>query len=209
MFRYWADGLHGQLNLNFQLMDSFTQPSYHCVANLGDVNPVEHGGKFLCIDRRGIYAPTLIIFEPDPNDEIHKWTRHDIELEQCHRIFSDSSPVRVPIEVNDGVIGVGDNGFHPNLFAWFGDKDSLKSVASFSGTDFRDFVDQLCSLNAIQRAQGYIALASFYGEESFDNYPCVYSEKRKAEAFCRKMLAQIKVSETWWNGLYLVDDGSD
>ena len=41
------------------------QPSYFCIANLGDSDPFLYGGAFVCIDRRGIYDPILLIYDTD------------------------------------------------------------------------------------------------------------------------------------------------
>jgi len=168
------------------------QPSYHCIANLGDVDPVEYGGKFLCIDRRGIYDPCLIVVEIENRDGKDKWVRHDIGLERCHRIFSDESEI----------FAVGDSVYHPHLPAWFGDGKSLDSVASYFGMKREELIDKLCSTNPIERASGYIAVAGNYGEDNFDQYPMTYESKRQVSIFCNRMLKQVANSSKWWDGLH-------
>jgi hypothetical protein len=39
------------------------QPLWRRIANLGDVNPVEYGGFFVYIDRRGVYQPEVELLE--------------------------------------------------------------------------------------------------------------------------------------------------
>jgi hypothetical protein len=48
-------------------MSQTLQPSYWCIENLGDVDPLQHGGKFVCIDRRGVYAPIMLILQEPEN----------------------------------------------------------------------------------------------------------------------------------------------
>jgi len=44
------------------------QPSWHCIANLGDATPEDHGGAFVLVDKRGIYTPELWLCEPGERD---------------------------------------------------------------------------------------------------------------------------------------------
>ena len=166
-----------------------SQPSYFCIANLGDANPFEHGGAFVCIDRRGIYDPILLIYDQD----LRK--RSEITLEPCHRIYKN---------LKEHLISVGANNFHPNIPEWF--SDSLSDAARFCGQNFYDLVSDLISTNVVKRAGAYLNLAHYHGVFEFDHYPYIYEDEKDAERFCDKMLAQIEESKSWWDGYFDRED---
>lgn len=159
------------------------QPSYFCIANLGDADPFEYGGAFVCIDRRGIYDPIMLMYDPDFRE------RREVTLKRCHRITN-----------SDGeTIGVGTNRFHVLHEEWF--SDSLEGVASFVGQELDDLVNELVSNDVVLRAGTYLSLVGYYGVSEFDHDPYVYEEK-EAKIFCDKMLEQIAESKTWWDGYF-------
>jgi hypothetical protein len=160
------------------------QPSYFCIANLGDANPFEHGGAFVCIDRRGIYDPILLIYDEDFRK------RSEVTLEPCHRIMSSTGEI----------IAVGTNKFHATHPEWF--SDSLNEVADFYGRDFDEIVNELVSGDAVLRAGIYLALIGYHGVNEFDHYPYIYESEKEAKRFCDQMLMQIQESKTWWDGYF-------
>ena len=166
-----------------------SQPSYFCIANLGDADPFEHGGAFVCIDRRGIYDPILLIYDQD----LRK--RSEITLEPCHRICKN---------LKERLISVGANNFHPDIPEWF--SDSLSDAARFCGQNFYDFVSDLISTNVVKRAGAYLNLAHYHGVFEFVHYPHIYEDEKDAERFCDKMLAQIEESKSWWDGYFDKED---
>jgi hypothetical protein len=165
------------------------QPSYWCIANLGDADPLSHGGKFVLIDRRGIYQPSILILEPEESEP--SW--EDPIAYSLHTIEVDALMRPKPTSVSD-------NRFHPDNEAWFGDEESLEAVANFIGVRLSDFiVDMLLTSCPLKRASAYIALADYHGIDNFDSYPQKL-EREKAEKLCDTMLSQIKESESWHDG---------
>jgi hypothetical protein len=160
------------------------QPSYFCIANLGDVDPFEHGGAFVCIDRRGIYDPILLIYDEDFD------RRSEITLERCHKIVDDK----------EDFLGVGDNRFHPKCKTWF--SDDLHSSCDFVGWEFDEFIDLLTSQDVVKLASAYLTLVGYYGVLEFDHDPYVYENKKDAKHFCDQMLKQIEESKTWHDGYF-------
>jgi len=160
------------------------QPSYFCIANLGDADPFEHGGAFVCIDRRGIYDPILLIYDQDFKK------RSEVTLEPCHRIISSTGEI----------LSVGTNKFHATHPEWF--SDSLSEVAEFNERDFGDFVSELVTADVVMRASAYLALIGYHGVREFDHYPYIYEKEEDARNFCNQMLAQIEESKTWWDGYF-------
>ncbi len=154
------------------------QPSWHCVANFGDVDPFNHGGQFLMIDKRGAYVPELWVYNEDV------YTIHSIPLTQCFKIEGG---------------GVSDNRQHPASSAWFGSTGSLESVASTVGINVDRFVDMLANIDPSQRARAYYDISSTQGIDNFDSYPWEYS-KEAAFLVVEKLLGQIKEAEEWVDG---------
>lgn len=146
------------------------QPMWVCAANLGDVNPLEYGGKFLLIDTTGVYDPMLWIYE--------ERRLYRIILERCFPIEGGS---------------LGDNLYHTYAPTWFGKREQLKSVED--SADHTQLVFDLCSSNAVKLAQGYISLISFYGAHEFDHYHDTLTAKQ-ARVLCDRMLASIKSKRT-------------
>lgn len=164
------------------------RPSYFCIANLGDADPFEHGGAFVCIDRRGIYNPILLIY----NEVFRK--RSEVELERCHKILDDSGEF----------LGVGTNKFHPRYKEWF--SDELETVVNFADWDLQKFINSLTSQNVVKRASAYLALVGYHGAYEFDHFPFIYETREDAEKFCDKMLAQIEESKSWHDGYFAKEE---
>lgn len=169
-------------------MTNNSQPSWHCVANLGDVNPFEHGGKFLMIDRRGIYPAELWVFS-EWQEESPQMTLHTIVLKPCFLIRNETR----------GGYDVGANVYHTYSPEWFGDRSSTAEVSSFVGMDREEFCRLFCG-NPYNRAIAYDAVASYYGLAEFDQSPRTFTTKREAKAFCNRMLSQIKKAEALPDG---------
>jgi hypothetical protein len=134
-----------------------TQPSYHAVANLGDANPLEHGGAFVMVDRRGIYTPQLWVWEPEANIMEGKGLLFHVELPKCEFIEEGG--------------GLSDNRYHPTHPAWYATRDKLKSVASSWGCSVRELTGMLTSSDPVQRGRGFLAVARVVGLYEFDQYP--------------------------------------
>ena len=168
-------------------MSTTKQPSFHCVANLGDANPFEDGGRFLMVDRRGIYDPELLVFS-EWTEESPTMTLHTIELEPCF-----------PIDRDNGCHDIGDNIHHTYMAAWFGKHEDLESLASFIGIEPLKLRQLFCG-NPYDRAQAYGAVADYWGLANFDQYPRTFTTKREARAFCNRMLSQIKRADSLPDG---------
>ena len=64
------------------------QPTWRYVTNLGDVNPIEHGGAFVFVDTTAVYPPEMEILEPpcddiDIDDDDARWAVSRIVLDPC------------------------------------------------------------------------------------------------------------------------------
>lgn len=123
------------------------QPNWKCIAQLGDANPVVHGGAWVFVDQDGNYDPELEIYYPESGEA------YRIVCEKCFW--------------TDGVLS--DNKYHKNHPAWFADK--LDNVSRCTDVDHDNLIDLLCCDSPILRAQAYMDLVSYFGAHEFDQYP--------------------------------------
>ena len=164
------------------------QPSYFCVANLGDATPHEYGGEFVLVDRRGLYDPQVWRFEASETEgEPGQWFRFDIP--QCF-----------PCQGDD--LAIGSNRFHPALPEWFGAEKQLQSAADTCGYELRELRAWLCSSDPIERALGYSTVGLNFGFENFDSYPNTMTAKED-RAMCHLFLRQIAQADKWNDGIGL------
>lgn len=179
---------------------STVQPSYWCVANIGDTNPYEHGGAFVLVDQRNVYSPVLMLLPADETvSERRLW---GVELDRLTVIKSDK-PIpdsSIGCFASDWA-GLSDNKFHADHPVWFGTRENLSDVASYVGRPVTALMESLLSNCPIERALGYQAVVNFHGYENFDNDPRVLTEE-KARLLCDRFLDQIHQSKDWHVGFF-------
>lgn len=153
------------------------QPSYFCVENQGDVDPLNHGGVFVLVDRRGIYDPQLWVWEPDSSRMV------SFDMPRCFPIKGDPD-------------SIGSNRYHPDLPEWFGTVKELESVASTCGKTPHVLRSQLCAPDPCERARGYYDLFCCYGAMNFDTQPWspTWKEARKTIG---RLIRQITAAAKW------------
>ncbi len=138
------------------------QPEWECIANIGDMNPIDHGGKFVLVDKTGRYAPEMEVLERMEHLK-NTWQVWRFPMERCTYV--------------NGVLS--DNSYHPELAAWFA--DDIESTASTMDTDAHTLIRQLCSEDPRERAEGYYCLWTCHGADNFDSYPLELT-RREAKA---------------------------
>ena len=129
------------------------QPSWKFTANIGDVNPFEHG-RLLYVDSTGVYEPELVIF-----DNYHEEKKIKVSRISCDRCTLQ----------NNDPLTLSDNQYHADKPAWFANK--LQSVADFVGQDVMTVAHDLCGSDPVARAIQYDNLVSYFGIYEFDSYP--------------------------------------
>jgi len=128
-----------------------SNPNWGLIAQLGDADPVEHGGYFIFVDQNGEHEPRGEFWEvPDDESEpaeIFRWS-----LTKC--------------TYQDGVLS--DNQFHPEIPAWFA--DSVADAAECC--DYQDdIIADLCGDDVLARARAYETIGHYAGFRELDEYP--------------------------------------
>jgi hypothetical protein len=158
-------------------MSNTNQPVWHVIGMIGDVNPLEHGGSFVAIDRSGVYDSQVWRFYEESRELV------TFDIPQCHRTAWQEDLYDFP--------GVGANNYHPNTEEWFGSPESLSSIAQFIGQDVTELTRDLCSHHVMNRAHAYLAVCDYWGVANFDSYPCTLSPSQ-ARRFIDKCIARLK-----------------
>ena len=126
-----------------------SQPAWECIAQLGDKNPIDHGGYWILRDTTGAYTEEAALLMV-PDDEDGKYTIYRFTLDRCTFI--------------NGVLS--DNKFHPDHAAWWAkteeerkarpqDTTYLKNIADFIGMEVEELAEHFCSEDALKRAVAY------------------------------------------------------
>ena len=148
---------------------STKQPDLKLIAQLGDRNPIEHGGYFIYEDTAGVYAPEgeLLV---SPDDDGGKWEVSRFILEKCTFI--------------NGILS--DNKFHPGKPAWFAKPESerktrpqdstyLSNICNSMDIEFYELVKLFCSNNIIERAHAWRLVGEYHGFDNLDAYPIYFT----------------------------------
>jgi hypothetical protein len=149
-----------------------SQPVWRCVANLGDVDPVEHGGLFVSVDQTGVYDPEMELIDEPPAEyrdydresgwsEDARWTIYRVCLERYQRYRG----YIVPVAYDPG------SWVHPiaTYEPWF--LDDLDLTAVSVGDTTEEIVDDLCAGDPVRLAQAWRAILDYHGWLNGDSYP--------------------------------------
>ena len=128
--------------------------NWKCIAQLGDVSPIDHGGLWVMVDKTGANDPMIEILDVHDLD-------NDTVLRECALTCIDRCTYI------DGVLS--DNEFHPTSPAWF--SEDIDHVSNCCGYRNKfELIKLLCSADPIDRAMGYRDLISYYGIDNFGGY---------------------------------------
>lgn len=140
------------------------QPKWKFRANLGDADPIDHGGYFVFEDETGVYPPEAeLLISPDSDEAPEGWIVYRFILEPCTFI--------------DGILS--DNKFHPDHPAWFADK--LSDVASSIGQPLEVIRQWIVSGSLEERALAWQAIGQYHGFDNLDSYPLTFKTRAEVE----------------------------
>ncbi len=143
------------------------QPNWKLLANLGDVNPIDHGGYFVYQDTTGIYteeAEKLFVYEDS-------WQIYRFPLDRLKMVQGYLVPLRYSPDWPEPL---------PRYDEWF-HKD-LDRVASCVGRSVEELREAFCSEDARVRAFAYEAIGDYHGYENLDGYPLTFTTREEIEA---------------------------
>jgi hypothetical protein len=145
------------------------QPTWRTIANLGDVNPLDHGGYFVMIDQTGQYqAEAELLVVPEHDD--------DSELYMVYRFILD------PCTYDKETDTLSDNCYHPLHSAWFAKSESERAERPQDDTYLQDVCDScdikkqalielFLSHNVVKRAEVYHMIGDYHGWDNLDADP--------------------------------------
>jgi hypothetical protein len=156
------------------------QPKWELIAQLGDKNPLEHGGYWVFVDKKGVYTPEaekLILC--DDNENINLVYRFSLDQLKMH---------------NDMLISYRYDSTFPNAVEsykeWF--SDDIPSVASYVGMTTEQLQALFCSDNPIERAAAYEAIGDYFGYVNLDSDSLPYTKKEVKSRFNKALYKNIK-----------------
>jgi len=157
-----------------------SQPKWKFVANLGDANPLDHGGYFIFVDETGVYPPQAEYLEVDEDARGRsRYTVYRFNLEPCTYINNVLS----------------DNKFHPDKSAWFATRESrraerpqdttyLSNLDSITdGNREEDLIASFCSDDPLERAQAWRVVGLYHGFDNLDSYPLHLNGREAARRY--------------------------
>ena len=149
--------------------------NWKCKVNLGDVNPIDHGGYFVFVSDNPAHRPEAALLQEPADDETDacgdwasdaQWKLYRFELERMKVVTEDDGGTThqylVPLDYDPK------HGSASGYVPWF--VDDLDQVASFIGSTTKDLKADLCSADPVDRAQAYRAVGDYWGFDSFDGY---------------------------------------
>jgi hypothetical protein len=170
-----------------------SQPIWKYIANLGDANPIEHGGYFIYEDETGVYCPEgelLIHFDEHENDSGEETFHiYRFSLDKC------VADVMYPYTLSA-------NKYHPELSAWFAGTEEqrkerpqdtcyFKDMAASAGIDEDELRHMFCSWNTIQRALAWQIVGNHHGFENLDSYPLTLTRKEVEGRYADELKAKL------------------
>lgn len=133
------------------------QPDWLCIGNIYEGDEDKYG--FVLIDKTGVYCPELWLVDHENLGDTN-WQVSCIMLERCFYVKKDGE-----------VIGVGENHFHTDKCAWFGELKLLTALAYFMDIPMECLMRDLVTDNVMKRAYIYGNLVTCWGSDNFDSYP--------------------------------------
>lgn len=151
------------------------QPIWEFLRNLGDEDPLEHGGFFVYRDKTGAYAEEIEHLTPmiDRSFLVYRTPIDRLKLVDGYLVPLRYRPEwRHPLEQYD---------------EWFHEK--LDEVAHSIGSTKEELETDFTSPDPIRRAWAYQAVGEHFGWENFDSYPLRLTRAEVKKRFRKELKA--------------------
>lgn len=176
------------------------QPDWKFIANLGDMNPLEHGGYFIYEDKTGEYVEEAQLIIPDSEDDksitVYRIILERLKIVEGYLVPFDYQPNWGPGRVRKGRRGVmewrpedvanTEAAINAQLYsAWF--TDFISSTADHAARE--GLKKAFTSEDPIARAQAYRVVADSYGWNEFDSYPLTFTKREAKKRYAKELKA--------------------
>jgi hypothetical protein len=151
------------------------QPKWECVAQLGDVDPVEYGGYWILRDTTGVYPEEAEVL-PETSEKKRQIFR--FILEKC--------------TYQNGILS--DNKFHPEHEVWFA--KYLEQIAESTDYPVEQLIQDFCDDDCLKRAMAYRAVYDYHGLHEFDWSPIQLSKSECRKRYKKKMYREQNANRT-------------
>ena len=146
------------------------QPVWKLVTQLGDANPVEHGGLFVYEDTTGVYPPEAERLLNLDWDSVSEWEVRRFVLENLKLVKDGDNVYLVAASYNPDWSNP-----LPSYDEWF-HKD-LAAVAASIGRTLEQMREWFTSTNSKLRALAWEALGDYHGWDNLDSYPRILTSE--------------------------------
>jgi len=144
------------------------------IANLGDVNFLEYGGRLVFSGDSEDITPYMEVIEPPPEDcfaegEEKTWMVYRFDLDLLRIVEQDNTLFLVPGEWDQTwpkALSSYDEWFHKGL----------AEIADFIGTTAAELREAFVSPDPIKRAWAWCAIGDHDGFDNLDGYPLTLTE---------------------------------
>lgn len=178
-----------------------SQPEWKFVDNLGDANPIEHGGFFVYVDTTEVYDPEAEVlqfdehYEKSADDDFDHVEGFDEDFDEQNDNFGKWTVYRFSLVKCTLVNGVlSDNKHHPESDVWWHNRDPehkarhgydqyhrFCEIAASIQLEPEELEAMFCSDDVLVRASAYQMITGLHGYYEFDQYPREFTSRKEIE----------------------------
>lgn len=166
------------------------QPKWKYVGNLGDRDPINHGGLFVFVDETGVYAPEAELLELVSGDIEDEYNDDDELVVEGDMKWEVRRFILEPCTFVDGILS--DNPYHPDHPAWFAkpeaektnrpqDTTYLSRICDSMDVEADELIRLFCSNDPLERAMAWRYVGEYHGYDNLDSYPLEFDSLREVE----------------------------
>lgn len=149
-------------------------PNWKFTANLGDANPLDHGGLFLYVDETNVYPPELELLEEPPEDSKEgNYEIYRVVLDQLKIVTERDDQDRNATHTYLVPASYTSSWPYPvsRYDVWFHER--LADMAESADADVDELRREFTSDEPMVRARAYLAAIGHLGAHEFDQYKLV------------------------------------